>query len=145
MRRFSAIGLCVLVVLIGATIMLVKHGSRISSTLYLAGCETYFMGQTSVSGVGTFSVVHLACDHGEKEEYVDVYACGNAKDASHWWSNQGTLIFRYDPKNSQVPTIKGASKTQIVISIPTVSSVAIKVEQWRAMNIRYKIGHTDYP
>ena len=145
MRRFVAVGLCILVLLIGATIMFIEHRNRISSALYLVGCETAPMTQTSIPGVGTFSVVHLACDHGEKEEYIDVYASSKAKDVNHWWSDHGTLIFRYDPKNSQVPTIILSNKTQIVISIPTVSSVAIKVEKWRGVNIRYEIGYADYP
>ena len=147
MKKIRIVFFCFFIVIAGAAIMLFRHWDRLRSVLYLAGCQVSPISQSTLPGVGRFSIVHLACDQGEKSEYIDVYASDNGVNLNHWWADHGTLLFRYDPspQSNQLPVITTSGKTQIVISVPDVSSVAIKVDKWRGMNVHYVIGHSDYP
>ena len=124
--------------------MLVEHKDRLLSSLYLKGCEATPKEQLFLPGIGTINTVHLYCDHIEKEEYVDVYASQHNVDVKDWWADHGTLLFRYDPENDQLPSITATGKAAILISIPTVSSVAIKVDKWNGIDVRYEIGHIHF-
>ena len=61
------------------------------------------------------------------------------------WSNRQTLLFSYDPENSEgpPPSIQASGNDRILISIPMTSQIFFQSRKWRNVTIDYSIGHID--
>ena len=95
-------------------------------------------------------IVYTNCDTLAKQEDVSVYFSPAVQGKKSWfakWTNQRTLVFRYDPDRSDapLPSITNPSQSTILISIPEVSSVSYQNRKWKSMSINYEIGKVDYP
>lgn len=88
----------------------------------------------------------VSCDTLAKDETVRVYAL-----TPHSWfdgvGDRGNLLFEYDPGGPQkdLPQITAVSGGTLTISIPWVSSIYYKADQWNGRMIRYQIRRVDYP
>jgi len=84
-------------------------------------------------------IIYTNCDTLAKDEAISVYFSRAAATEESWfanWRNHRTLIFRYDPgRPSDPPIIESPGKDRIVISIPEVSSVALRGDKWRDISI----------
>ena len=94
-------------------------------------------------------IVYTNCDTLAKDEAISVYFSRAAVKEDSWyakWFNRRTLVFRYDPgRPSGPPVIESLRKDRVLISIPEVSSVAIRGDKWRDISIDYKIEHVMNP
>lgn len=102
-----------------------------------------------LSGVKV-EIVYTNCDTLAKQEDVSVYFSPAVQGKKSWfakWTNQRTLVFRYDPDRSDapLPSITNPSQSTILISIPEVSSVSYQNRKWKSFSITYEIGKVDYP
>ena len=97
-----------------------------------------------------FEVEYKSCDTLAKEEFISVYATKvPSKGAGLFskWRDQRTLLFRYDPGrwDNPLPSITRPSQSEILISVPEVSSIGYQNLEWEKMSINYAIGRVDYP
>jgi hypothetical protein len=97
-----------------------------------------------------FVVEYKNCDTLAKEESISVYATKIASQSTGLfsrWRDQRTLLFRYDPGrwDNPLPSITRPSQSEILISIPEVSSIGYQSRGWEKMSVDYAIGHVDYP
>ncbi len=97
-----------------------------------------------------FEVEYKSCDTLAKEEYVSVYATRvSSKSAGLFskWKDQRMLLFRYDPgrEDNPLPSVTWPSQSEILISIPEVSSIEYQNYEWEQMSVKYSIGRVDYP
>jgi hypothetical protein len=95
-------------------------------------------------------VEYKNCDTLAKEESISVYATKVASESSGLfsrWRDQRTLLFRYDPGrwDSPLPSITRPSQSEILISVPEVSSIGYQNREWEKMSVNYAIGRVDYP
>jgi hypothetical protein len=95
-------------------------------------------------------IVYTNCDTLAKQEDVSVYFSPADQREKPWfakWTNQRTLVFRYDPgrPDNPLPSITRPSQSTILISIPEVSSISYQNRKWKSMSINYGIGKVDYP
>jgi len=94
-------------------------------------------------------IVYTNCDTLAKDEAISVYFSRAAAKEDSWytkWFNRRTLVFRYDPgRPSDPPAIESLGEDRMVISVPEVSSVALRSEKWRDISIDYKIEHVMNP
>ena len=94
-------------------------------------------------------VIYTNSDTVAKQEDISVYL-SDAHDRSSWIRNKlhrKTLVFRYDPgdPDNPPPTITSPAAGHLQISVPRVSSVALKQTQWKDISITYQIGRIDFP
>ncbi len=97
-----------------------------------------------------FQVEYKSCDTLAKEETISIYATKIASKGAGLfsrWRDQRTLLFRYDPGrwDNPLPTITRPSQSEILISLPEVSSIEYQNREWEKMSINYAIGRVDYP
>jgi hypothetical protein len=97
-----------------------------------------------------FEVEYKSCDTLAKEEFISVYAVRvPSKMAGLFpkWREQRTLLFRYDPGrwDNPLPSITRPSQSEILISLPEVSSIGYQNRKWEKMSVDYVIGRVDYP
>lgn len=97
-----------------------------------------------------FEVEYKSCDTLAKEESISVYAMKvPAKSTGLFsrWRDQRTLLFRYDPGrwDNPLPSITRPSRSEILISVPEVSSIGYQNRGWEKMSVNYAIGRVDYP
>ena len=97
-----------------------------------------------------FEVEYKNCDTLAKEESISVYATKIASEGSGFlskWRDQRTLLFRYDPGrwDNPLPAVTRPSRSEILISIPEVSSIGYQNHKWEKMSVNYAIDRVDYP
>jgi hypothetical protein len=97
-----------------------------------------------------FEVEYKSCDTLAKEEFISVYATKVPSKTARLfskWRDQRTLLFRYDPGrwDNPLPSITRPSQSEILISIPEVSSIGYQNREWEKMSVNYAIGRVDYP
>jgi len=95
-------------------------------------------------------IVYTNCDTLAKQEDVSVYFSPAVHGEKPWfakWTNERTLVFRYDPgrPDNPLPSITRPSQSTILISIPEVSSISYQNRKWKSISINYEIGKVDYP
>jgi hypothetical protein len=94
-------------------------------------------------------IIYTNCDTFAKDESIKVYFSQASVAEESWfanWRNHRTLIFDYDPgSHSDTPVIESLGKDRLMISIPEVSSVALRYQKWRDLFIDYKIDHIVNP
>ncbi|MGC2161883.1 MAG: hypothetical protein WA634_08250 [Silvibacterium sp.] len=95
-----------------------------------------------------FEVTDVDCDTLAKDEAVRIYAsrAGSGALFAQWFRSK-TLLFRYDPgrPDNPLPLIRATGRSQILISIPEVSSIDVQRKSWNGLSIAYDIGKVDYP
>jgi hypothetical protein len=97
-----------------------------------------------------FKIIYTNCDTLGTDEEISVYVRRAAVEGESLlarWSNRQTLLFSYDPWNSEspLPSIQASGNDRILISIPKVRHVYLQTRKWRDVTIDYNIGHIDYP
>ena len=87
-----------------------------------------------------FEIVDTDCDVIAKIESVDVYARSIGV-------RRATRLFQYYPSNydDALPDIEVRGQNEIIITIPTVSSIGFQRMVWLDRKIIYTIGKTLYP
>lgn len=112
------------------------------STAY---CTTEVLSEEKVDSM-QFEIVDVACDTLAKDETVRVYALAPLKSWPRGSSTQATLLFEYDPGQTEtLPHIAADSGGTLTISVPSVSSVIQTAKHWQGRSIRYSIDHIEYP
>lgn len=97
-----------------------------------------------------FEVEYKSCDTLAKEESISVYATKVPSERAGLfsrWRDQRTLLFRYDPGrwDNPLPSITRPSQSELLISVPEVSSIGYQTRGWQKMSVNYVIGRVDYP
>lgn len=140
---------------------------RKTVTLIIVLIAIYFLSTTSLNSVRSstcstekveevnlsnlrFQIEDTSCDGLAKDEAIRVYIKDMASDEGSIfsrWTNQRTLLFRYDPGrwDNPLPFITRPSQSTILISIPEVSSIDYQNRKWENMCVNYDIRRVDYP
>jgi len=94
-----------------------------------------------------FEIVDVSCDTLAKDESVRVYVLIPRRSWFGGSRDEGKLLFSYDPGGPQnsLPQIRAASDEALTTSIPWISSISYKTDQWNGKPILYEIGRIDYP
>jgi hypothetical protein len=134
-----AVGVVAVVVALALAWRAAYRAANLSETL---------MVLTDVSGADV-EVIYTNSDTLAKQEDISVYL-SDAHDRGSWIRKSlhgKTRVFSYDPGNpdNPPPSITSPAVGQLLISVPRVSSVALKQTHWKNVSITYEIGRIDYP
>ena len=98
-----------------------------------------------------FKIIYTSRAHLFVTEYaINVYVRRAAVEGEPLlarWSNRQTLLFSYDPWNSEspLPSIQASGNDRILISIPKVRHIYLQTRKWRDVTIDYNIRQNDNP
>ena len=99
-------------------------------------CIIHLRREITVPSGPKFSTVETDCSTLGEDTSVSIY--GAAAD-------DRALLLKYSPDANRVAEITIADGNNIVISIPTVSSIQSMKPSWCDRVIKYDVGHIDYP
>src|SRR5262245_49394901 len=99
-------------------------------------CITDLRREITVPSGLKFSIVETDCSTLGEDTSISIYGAT---------ADDRTLLLRYSPDSDRVAEITIADGDNIVISIPTVSSIQSMETSWRNRVIKYDVGHIDYP
>jgi hypothetical protein len=104
-------------------------------------------GLNDVSG-WDLDIEHTSCDLFSKQEAITVYASPHEAVASQagWFRNR-TLLFRYLPgaPDDLLPSFEATGPNRILITVPSIGSVAVQKHSLGKTAVNYHIGHIEYP
>jgi hypothetical protein len=104
-------------------------------------------GLDNVSG-WDLEIEHTSCDLFSKQEAITVYAAPHQAPASRRrWFRSRIMLFRYLPESSDdlLPSFESTGPDRILITVPSIASVAVQQHSLGETAVNYHIGHIEYP
>jgi hypothetical protein len=101
-------------------------------------CLSETLGKISHLSSIDIEIDYTNCDALAKDESIRVFASKHGR-------TRKVLLFKYDPGGDEPPVITSLDPHAIEISVPRVSQVFFRREDWDGLSVHYKIGIIDYP
>jgi hypothetical protein len=144
---YIAAGLCVAgAVPLGTAIY--SSASRGLNPFTAWACTTEKRGGLSNVSGWDLDIEHTSCDLFSKQEAITVYATPHrpGADESRWFGDR-TLLFRYLPgaPDDLLPSFESTGPDRILITVPSIGSVAVQKHSLGQTAVNYHIGHIEYP
>ncbi|HEY3706002.1 MAG TPA: hypothetical protein VGL22_13135 [Terracidiphilus sp.] len=144
---YIAVGLC------GAAAVplaagLYSSASRGLNPLTAWACTSEKRGSLSNVSGWDLEIEHTTCDLFSRQEAVTVYASRREAGASgRRWFRSRAMVFRYVPGSSDdlLPSFESTGPDRILITVPSVASVAVQKYALEQTAVNYHIGHIEYP
>lgn len=144
---YIAVGLCIAgAIPLGTAVY--SSASRGLNPLTAWACTSQPRGGLSDVSGWDLEIEHTSCNLFSKQEAITVYASPHRPGGSQKrWFHRRTLLFRYLPGSPDdlLPSFESTGPGRILITVPSISSVAVQKRSLAETAVNYHIGHIENP